>query len=185
MNKKDLIISYIIALICIYYMSTLDYPADWYLPFCICLLLLYPLTIPLIQKLIQYLMQKFPKYKEFRQKNEIDGNKILEQYTLSFIYFILTICCFCLSIGYNTDKGVYIVATVSTPEKASEIQALLTKEHRSTGRSIVVNKENNEVRYVITLSRYEVNEKQWFEAISELKNSPVMDDSIEVSAEEK
>ena len=178
MNKKDLIVSYIIALPCIYFMSTLDYPADWYLPFGICLLLLYPITL-------QYFIQKFPKYNEFRQKNEKECNKVLGQYSLSFVYLIFTFCCFCLSVGYNTDKGVYCVAIVNTPEKAGEIQTLLTKQHRSTGRRIITDKNSSKVKYLITLSRHEVNEKQWYEAISELKNSPIMDDSVEIIAEEK
>lgn len=172
MNKKDLIISYFLAIPCIYALTMLDYPSDWNLPLLICAMLLYPLTF--------LLLQKRTKYKKFRQNNEKYFNKIIKKYPTTFMYLYFFLFIAISSLFYNIDKGFYVVAIVNTPEKANEIQTLLTKKHRSTGRRII--NYNDETKYLITLSRYETNEKQWKEAISELNNSSVIDDSIEIPA---
>ena len=180
MSKKSLIITYILAIVCAILLSTLEYPTPYHLPIGIVFLFVYPIIIIQIEK-----RKTHNKKIEFAEKNI----EFIQNFGLPLFYIFFIAMFSFINIGYYSGKAcineTYAIAVVKTSEKAGQIQTLLTKPDRSTGRYIEVNENDEEIGYTITINKNEVNRKQYFETISELVNSDIMDNSIIVPIDVK
>lgn len=177
MNKKDLIFSYIFLLIIVLIISPLEFPTEWHLPIVVLLFIVFPF---LYQRRLKNIKDTY-SYKKLYLK----FFKIILKYPVTFLYvaiaYVMLFISFSYWIGLNTDNTA-LVAVTKSPQKANEIQELLTTKHNGTGRIILEHKDNKDVRYGITINKNEYKNAEYVKLVVKLLNSNIVDDSVYFSA---
>lgn len=185
MNKKDLFFTYVLAFICIACCLTLHYPTKYHFPFMVFALLV---GIPLL------LRKKIFKKPYFSWKS-IDKTTInnkfiifMDNYPLTSFYIIITFFALLVAFWFSNEEIQTIssphcgencyITTTKTIEKADEIQTFLAQQNCLTESQAMFNNKNEVIGYKIKLKN-KMSQKDYFNAISELLDTSIVDKSVE------
>lgn len=182
MNKKDLIIAYILTFICIIGGLTLHYPTPYHFPFMVACMFLFPLVI-----------SKTAYKKHLFSLNNMDKSFINNKFLAFVIYYpatifniIVTIMAFFAVLLNCYDENQFInktcdncrITTVKTLEKAKEIQTYLAKQDCLTEHDTVFDINGEIIGYKIKL-KSDMKKNEYYNVMSDLLDTSIIDASVE------